>query len=828
MIKPKHIFIMFLIAVAVMLSITIYSRVLINTYMESEEKNIVERLKAVSISATSLVTGDELDLYRSKEDMNIPIYQELRKKLYFFSRQIDVVYVYYMRIIDGKVQYIIDNDFDEKTRVGLDSPLVDMEVEDGVQEAWKGNVACIGIGEYTEGWEGLMSAYAPITNAKGEIVAAAGVDIKDTLIMQSRRKMTVLTLAQFASCVLVCASGLLALWGYRREARLATTASKSKSAFLARMSHEIRTPMNAIIGMSELVEREYGKPAGLEYILGIKQAGHNLLTIINDILDFSRIEAENPQLNPAPYEMASLLHDVLTIIKVRLADKPIRLITDIDANLPAAIIGDEARVRQVLLNLLSNAVKYTQEGFIKFSARGENSGPDGVKLTFAVEDSGIGIKQEDISHLFGDFVRVNEKSNSGIEGTGLGLAITRRLCRAMGGDVSVSSAYGKGSLFTATLMQNSAGDLPMGVRDILACENKCLKAHSIRFTAPQAKILIVDDIATNLQVVSGLLSPYAVEIHTCADGEKAVEMVKSNEYDLVLMDHMMPGMDGMEATAAIRALERSYVNKMPIIALTANAISGMREIFLQNGFNDYLSKPIEISELNEIMDRWIPRDKRQQASMEEKNTSQAAGLVIEGMDTQKGLARSGGSVEAYRKVLESYCRDAAERLEILQAVPDGDNLNLFTIHFHALKSASASIGAQALSEELAFLEAAGKHGDLEAVIGRLDVCLKELAGLVERIYVTLESVRPHEGTSGTSCEQEEKSADILDKAALLHLKEALEAEKVGLADDIVKELTARPLDLAVKTQLSAISDHILIFEFKKASGIIDNLLREIP
>jgi signal transduction histidine kinase/ligand-binding sensor domain-containing protein/CheY-like chemotaxis protein len=391
----------------------------------------------------------------------------------------------------------------------------------------------------------------------------------------------------------------------------AERANKSKSNFLARMSHEIRTPMNAVIGMSELAEREYGKPEGLRYIAEIKAAGKNLLSIINDILDFSKIEAGSLELVTAPYELASLLNDALNIIRIYLDDKPIEFITDIAPGIPARVTGDETRVRQVLLNVLSNATKYTHKGFVKLSASWEQAGEHRVKLIFSVADSGVGIKAEDINKLFGDFVRLDQKRNTGIEGTGIGLAITRSLCLAMDGDISVSSEYGKGSVFTVTLMQMCSDFTPMG--EIAGIARARAENAAVRFIAPSARLLIMDDNAANLKVAEGLLAPYRSRSDTCVSGAEAIRLARANRYDIVFMDHMMPEMDGMEAAAAIRALDGEYFKTVPIVALTANAVAGMRETFLQNGFSDYLTKPIEIAKLNEMMGKWIPHEKQEKA-----------------------------------------------------------------------------------------------------------------------------------------------------------------------------------------------------------------------
>jgi PAS domain S-box-containing protein len=630
----------------------------------------------------------------------------------------------------------------------------------------------------------------------------------------------------------------------------AEQANQAKSSFLARMSHEIRTPLNAIIGMTELALRDADTPPLREYLASIRQAGSNLLSIINDILDLSRIESGGFRLVSLPYNFSALLNSAINVIRVRFAEKPILFLVNIDAAIPNNLIGDETRIRQILFNLLSNAVKYTAQGFIKLTVTGRHIDTGMVLLRFEVADSGIGIKEEDLASLFGDFVRLDMERNKGIEGTGLGLAITKRLCLQMGGDLRVSSVYGEGSVFTAEFPQPYAGtevlaavEKPAGKRVLLYDERPLyaasvaetlrnlgvylcqpdtresflrelqsgaygfalvssgmvsaaaglirdlklatlpvlladlgeissfqdipamvMPAYSIpmaqmlngrtimenkkkmvvRFTAPEARILIVDDILTNLKVAQGLLMPYQMKIDISETGQGAVDLAKQQRYDIIFMDHMMPGMDGIEAAAEIRKMEGDYYKQVPIIALTANAIAGMREMFLEKGFNDYLAKPVELSRLNEIIEKWIPPAKRQRTG-DDPGPSPAGPRTlasIQGLDTGQGIMLTGGSEAGYREVLEVYHQDCADRLKNLGEAPDRENLAGFVINLHALKSASAAVGAAGLSEKAALLEKAGREGDLDLIRARLGEFTAELARLAGEIREALAGEAP--------------------------------------------------------------------------------------
>jgi len=580
------------------------------------------------------------------------------------------------------------------------------------------------------------------------------------------------------------------------------TASKAKSDFFAKMSHEIRTPMNAITGMAELALREKLPNIAREHVVTIKQAGANLLAIINDILDLSKIESGKMEIVSSDYQFSSLIHDVVSIIRMRAMDSNLKFIVNIDSNIPNALFGDETRIRQILLNVLSNAVKYTKEGFVSFSVNGEIT-EDNLLLTIDVTDSGRGIKPEDLEKLFGEFVQIDLVSHKDVEGTGLGLAITKNLVIAMGGDISVKSEYGSGSTFTIKLPQKIRSHEPFGV--IEAPEKYSNESITVKFNAPRARILIVDDIDTNLKVASGLMLPYKMQVDLRLSGAEAIEAVKANNYDLVFMDHMMPEMDGIEATKRIREI----YPELPIIALTANAVSGVKEMFLSNGFSDFLSKPIDIVKMNAILTNWIPKEKQEKATETTYESESNVDLEIAGVDVKKGIAMVGGTLKLYMEILSTFYKNSLTKINEIKKCLETDNYPLYTTYIHALKSASANIGALDLSEMARALESAGRQADIAYIKQHNSEFLSALEIVLDNINKVLKD--------------EPKTPVDLEalKVELNTLKEAIGVFNAKAIDKATNSLQA----FKQVPEVENILQKTLIGEYDEAVAMIESLAR---
>jgi signal transduction histidine kinase/DNA-binding NarL/FixJ family response regulator len=516
----------------------------------------------------------------------------------------------------------------------------------------------------------------------------------------------------------------------------AESASEAKSTFLANMSHEMRTPLNAIIGLTEL-ELENGESLpqntreNMEKVYG---SGVTLLGIINDILDISKIESGRFELMAGEYDLPSLINDTVTLNMVRIGGKPIEFVLDINENLPDLLYGDELRIKQLLNNLLSNAFKYTKEGKVTLSIsceRDTESASLSVWLICKVSDTGQGIKAEDLGKIFANYTQVNQKSNRGIEGTGLGLSITKQMAELMGGSVGVESEYGKGSTFTFRVRQGFVNNTVIGkaVADRLRRyeyiqEKRDRNKSIVRAKIPYARVLVVDDVTTNLDVARGMMKPYGMTVDCVDSGQAAIDAIKNEKvrYHAVFMDHMMPGMDGIEAVKHIRALGTEYAQKVPVIALTANAIAGNDELFLQSGFQAFLSKPIDIKQLNAAINTWV----RDRAYEQEHATELAAleasakaadkacgaaappeGFTAPGVDVSGALERF-GNWEGLLTSLRSYITHTPGLLEELRSSPP---LDRYAVTVHGIKGSSRGIAAGAVGDQAEALEKAAKAGD---------------------------------------------------------------------------------------------------------------------
>ncbi|MDR2784054.1 MAG: response regulator [Treponema sp.] len=591
--------------------------------------------------------------------------------------------------------------------------------------------------------------------------------------------------------------------------------NKIKTSFLARMSHEIRTPMNVIISLVEVILRKNIADDVREQLMIVKQSSATLLALINDILDFSKMEAGQLQLEVKNYNITSLINDVASIIRMRITGKPVDLVIHEEDDVPSSLIGDEVRVKQILINLLTNGVKYTQAGQVELHVSVKKKDAAHLTLFFKVSDTGIGIKQKDMERLFTEFSRVDTKRNRDIEGTGLGLAIVRNLCKAMGGDITVSSVYEQGSVFTVSLLQGFVDGKPALEEQKPEAANE----NTPPFVAPNAHVLVVDDIDTNLMVAEELLKFFELRIDTCTSGDKALRLVRENFYDLVFMDHMMPEMDGIETTRRIRAMgeDDPYFRQMPIVALTANALVEYRELFLQSGFNDFLAKPIEVEKLCDILKKWLSPEKRQAANTLRTSKADAGGadeLTISNIDVQAGISNTGGSLSSYLRVLRIFCNDAEDRaVYIKNAAAEGDT-KLYTTMVHALKSASRSLGATEFGDFAEAMEAAGRARDIPIIRRRTGELLNQLYALLANIKNFL-----NQNTA------EVESGDTrLSKEQLEDLMRALSDMKVSELDRLITAYKALPISRAAKDALESIEEDILLFEYEKAAAEINEMV----
>ncbi len=593
--------------------------------------------------------------------------------------------------------------------------------------------------------------------------------------------------------------------------------SRAKSSFLANMSHEIRTPINAVLGMNEMILRESHEEEIITYAANVKTAGNNLLGIINDILDFSKIEAGKMEIVPVDYDMSSVINDLVNMIQTKADAKGLELILKIDPNIPKLLNGDEVRIKQVITNILSNAVKYTENGSVTFGISSEKNpyDADSVILDVYVEDTGIGIKREDLDKLFSEFERIEEERNRNVEGTGLGMTITRRLLQMMGSSMNVESEYGKGSKFSFRLGQrvvrwDPLGDYEKSYRSALAQRSK----YKEKFVAPDAKVLMVDDSEMNRVVFQSLIKKTLVQIDLAADGNEGLSKLRKKKYDIVFLDHLMPGKDGIETLRELKDDPGNPNLKTPMICLTANAISGSREKYIAAGFRDYISKPIDPDALENLLMAYLPENlvKRTADEKEEPVTASADTevpaelLALQGselIDIESGMKHA-GSTDAYLATLKIYHDSLDTNAEILKQALEGEDFKNYTIKVHALKSSLRTIGAEALGEEAQTLEEAGKKEDVALIRAHGEDFIQRCKRLRDALTPVFEK------------EEEKEEKPQADPELLAEVYEALRKAAEEMDSDELEAAFARLEEYAIPA-----TDADLCKELKAASAAFD-------
>lgn len=584
-----------------------------------------------------------------------------------------------------------------------------------------------------------------------------------------------------------------------RQRQQALAASDAKGRFLANMSHEIRTPINAVLGMDTMILRETTEPQIKEYALDIQNAGQSLLSLINDILDLSKIESGKLELIGEEYDFSSLIHDIMNMISMKAENKGLSVQLSIENQLPSRLWGDDVRLRQVLINLMNNAVKYTEQGSVTLSVQGQcGSGTDTVSLTFHVTDTGIGIKQEEISKLFAEFERIEEQRNRNIEGTGLGMSITTQLLELMGTNLQVESVYGKGSDFYFTLEQKIINAEPIGNLEERIHRQAKEYTYQTMLTAPDARLLVVDDNAMNRRVFRNLLKATRVQIDEADSGVECLALAQKSHYDLIFLDHMMPDMDGIETLHRLLADSDSLCRSVPVIALTANAVTGAKEMYLNEGFHSFLSKPVNPEKLEKMLLDLLPEDKIVPCDPSKDSSPHARDNLqnpepepeydfpeIDGLDwayAKLHLKDPELLFEAIQDFYRAMDIDHDMLLQFLEQIRhnDAEALRQFKVRVHSMKSSAAMIGATSLSGIAKMLEYAARDGRTDTIFSVTPYFLEEWRHMKSRL-------RPLAGQPASHADTPKPPADMnMLQEYFPMLEQAMQNMDIDTADGIMR------------------------------------------
>lgn len=606
----------------------------------------------------------------------------------------------------------------------------------------------------------------------------------------------------------------------------AEKANEAKSMFLANMSHEIRTPVNAIMGSVEMILRSKGDSDKIEELAySIKNASLVEVSLINDILDFSKIEAGKMENLENEYEPGLLIKNITDIVRAKLAEKDVKFELCVNESLPLKLCGDEVHVQQIFMNLLNNAVKYTQQGMIKLNVDWHLQNGMAV-LRASVEDTGVGIPENALATLFDSFERADMIKNRTIEGTGLGLAICKKLVEEMGGNILVKSVYGEGSTFSFHIFQKVVDFSPTGDISLLK-GNSNLKDEGMTFIAPMAKVLAVDDNLTNIKVIKGLLDLFRINVDTALSGQECLEKMEDNHYHLILMDHMMPIMDGIETTRKIREFHQVEKRAIPVIALTANAIRGSREMFLENGFQDYISKPMEIDTLEDVLVKYLPKEFIHYVKKDDKSDDMSVETIqIAGVDVKAGLANYADNKSRYVQVLKYIFEDGPDQISRMDKMIKNEALEDYCFEVHALKGLALGIGAKHLAKTAADQEEKSRKGDTLGVG-------KEGPSLLDEYRVLLANIKYVLIDNGIDIEDEEdfpvirkKLSEEEEEKELISLKKSLELLDQIDSDEKIKLLLQTENTEERKDVYRKIRNAVKEFDYDEAMILIEDIFKQ--
>ncbi len=612
----------------------------------------------------------------------------------------------------------------------------------------------------------------------------------------------------------------------REAKRIAEEASQSKSVFLANMSHELRTPISAIMGMDEMILRETDEHTTRERAMDIRSASQILLGLINDVLDFSKIESGKLSIFPVEYDFVSLIRDLVMLSENRARTKSLEFELVVQPDLPIGLFGDDNRIRQVLTNLLTNAVKYTFEGSVILKVTGQKPSEDTITLHYEVIDTGIGIKQEDLPKLFIPYTRMEEARNRNVEGTGLGLTIIINLLRLMGSDLKVDSVYGQGSTFHFYLDQKILDAEPVG--NIQKRMEDIIRDYEYRTTciAPKARILMVDDNSMNRKIFTSLLKQTKIPVTTVSSGQKCLDIVQKEHFDLIFMDHLMPKMDGVETLGRLKSLENNLCKDTPVIALTANAFSGAKERYLSMGFDGFLSKPIMSEKLEKVISTMLPQEYLEEIPKEQEETegssvSAEALPEIEGVNWEYALLHT-QDTELLLGMLRDFYRNIDTEYHAIAELADHtgteDGLTGYRIRVHALKSTSAMIGILSISELSRLLEDAARKGDIETIQNGNLLLLEELLNTKERLRAYTEQKREKQALTDSS-----QLLSLLEK-----LLEALSDMDIQAADSSMEEINGFSYeDSSIQEAINQLAGLVSTLDFDQAAELARQLANRL-